>query len=341
MAHIAIRHTRAAGTTIDGSERGDGVLPLLRPLGFRNAYSTGVIYLRGSRDRAADTSRIRGAQAALEAAGHTVTLDIQETVRRPFEEAEVERYEQAGRRAVRLDAKADRLQESSDEKWLRARQIGASYQGEPVKVDHYSSGRHLRDLERAHTLSGQSVAEQEEADRCRARAAAAARFEQGRKDPGATLRRLDRLRADRRRVERQMDRVVRTATDCAEAGNPIDPHVIVDHLVILDADHLDLCDEISRWERHIESVQAKGVKIWSQDDFTAGDYARTGDRWYLVLRVNKRSLTVPRSADWRARVYNRDNQLANRTSTLPYDKVTGRMSAEEMADRLQADAVTE
>ncbi|MGW6462173.1 DUF3560 domain-containing protein, partial [Streptomyces sp. NPDC055078] len=317
MADITIKHTRAEGTLIHGSEPGDGVLEALNPWGFRYARSVGFVYLRGSRDRTADMRRIQGAKATLEEAGHTVTVDIDETARRPFAEAEAERYERAGVRSEGFDARADRLQESSDEKWTRGRQIAASYQGEPVKVDHYSAGRHMRDLERARTLFGQSVAEQQEADRCRGRADSAAFYEEGRKHPGTTLRRLDQLNADRRRVERQMERVVRTAEGCTEAGNPLGPQLIVDHLAKLDADHHDLCDQIAHWDAHLLEVRAAGVKIWSKDDFAPGDYAQLGERWYLVLRANAKSLTVPRSVDWKARVYNRDNQAGTSTSTLP------------------------
>ncbi|WP_327345939.1 DUF3560 domain-containing protein [Streptomyces europaeiscabiei] len=334
MADITIKHTRAEGTLVHGSEPDDGILELLNPFGFRYARTVGFIYLRGSRDRAADQRRIRGAKASLETEGHTVTLDIDETVRRSFQAAEQERYARAGERAERLDAKADRLQESSDAKWAEGLRIAASYQGEPVKVDHYSAGKHMNDLRRARRLGGQAAEEQRDADRCRRRADAAAYFEEGRKDPGTTLRRLERLNADRRNIERQMEATVRAAESSAEAGHLIDPETLIDDLARLDADHLDLCDQIREWEAHIKAVEAEGVKIWGPADFTPGDYLRTGERWYLVLRVNAKTLSVPRSVDHRARVYNRANQLGTRTSTLPYDKVTGRMSGDEMDAKL-------
>ncbi|MGY3199749.1 DUF3560 domain-containing protein [Streptomyces sp. TE5632] len=337
MADITIEHTRAEGTLIRGSEPGDGVLELLNPHGFRYARTVGHIYLRGSRDRAADMRRIRGAQAALEAQQHAVTLSIDETVRRPFREAEQERYQRAGTRAERLGARAERLQESSDAKWAKGRRIAASYMGEPVKVDHYSASRHLRDLERSRKMCGQAVAEEEEANRCRGLADAAATFEEGRKDVGTTLRRLERLRADRGRIERQMEAAVQRAA----RSEPVDPEALVDSLTRLDADHLDVCEQIREWEAHIEQAEAEGAKVWQPEDFTPGDYCQTGGRLYLVLRVNPKTLTVPKSVDFRAQVYNRENQLGNRTSTLPYDKVTGRMSGEEMAAKLAAEAVTE
>lgn len=341
MVDITITHTRAEGALIHGSEPGDGILELLNPWGFRYARTVGFIYLRGSRDRAADMRRIRGAQAALEADGYTVTLSIDETVRRSFKDAETERYQRAGERAVRLDKRADRLQESSDTKWAEGRRIAASYMGEPVKVDHYSAGKHMRDLERSRKLCGQAVAEQEEADRSRHLADAAATFEEGRKHVGTTLRRLDRLRADRDRVERKMAGAVRAAMQVAGTSAAVDPAVLAEDLVRLDADHLDLCEQIREWEGHIEQAEADGAKVWRPDDFTPGDYVGLGGRWYLVLRVNQKTLTVPKSVDWRARVYNRENQLGKKTSTLPYDKVTGRMSGDEMAARLEAEAATE
>jgi hypothetical protein len=338
MADIAIKHTRAEGTLIIGSEPGDGILELLNPWGFRYARGVGFIYLRGSRDRAADMRRIRGAQAALEADGHTVTLSIDETVRRTFQEAEEERYQRAGERTVRLDARAHRLQESSDEKWAEGRRIAASYQGEPVKVDHHSAGKHMRELGRARKLFGQSVTEQREADRCRGLADAAATFEEGRKHVGTTLRRLDRLRTDRGRVERQMEAAVQAAVQVAGTTAAVDPKALAEDLGRLDADHLDLCERIAQWEGHVEQAEADGAKVWRPEDFTPGDYVGLGGRWYLVLRVNPKTLSVPKSVDHRARVYNRENRLQNRTSTLPYDKVTDRMSGEEMAAKLQADA---
>lgn len=340
MADITIKHTRAEGTLIVGSAPGDGILEVLNPWGFRYARTVGFIYLRGSRDRAADMRRIRGAQAALEADGHAVILSIDETVRRSFQEAEGERYQRAGERAARLGARADCLQESSDEKWAEGRRIAACYQGEPVKVDHHSASKHMCELGRARKLFGQSVEEQREADRCRRLADAAASFEDGRKHLGTTLRRLDRLRADLGRIERQMESTVQAAVKMADTDQPVHPETLAESLVRLDADHHDLHEQIATWEDHIEQAKADGAKVWRPEDFTPGDYVGLGERWYLVLRVNAKTLTVPKSVDHRARVYNRANQLGTRTSTLPYDKVTGRMGGDDMAAKLEAEAAT-
>lgn len=52
---ITIRHTRAEGTLIEGSEKGDGVYDIVRHRGFRYFPSIGRIGITGSRDQAAQT----------------------------------------------------------------------------------------------------------------------------------------------------------------------------------------------------------------------------------------------------------------------------------------------
>ncbi len=308
---------------MSGSVKGDGAYELLRPFRFRASPSIGI-YLRGSRDRRADLYLISQAADALREAGHQVTVEIDETERRAFAEAEEDRADRAAGRAEYFGARAERYQTSSDAKWERGREITRGYAGEPVKVDHYSANRHMRDLERAHRLFGQSVQEQTEADRCADRAVTAEHYEQHRKNPGVTLRRLERLQADRRRVERQQARTV----EDAKAGK-LTVEALVAALIRLDADHADLCDEIGVWERVIEQAEAEGVKLWGPDDFEPGDFVRSGSRLLEVLRVNKKTVTVPGGPE-AGPVVSKANRQYSWNGKLPYDKVTGRVSAEEM-----------
>ncbi|KOU37652.1 hypothetical protein [Streptomyces sp. WM6378] len=56
--------------------------------------------------------------------------------------------------------------------------------------------------------------------------------------------------------------------------------------------------------------------------------------WYAVLRANPKTLTVPHMFNGTGRtVVHADQNHYSGTSTLPYDKVTGRMSAEEMRQK--------
>lgn len=329
MADIAITHTRADGTLVDGPT-GDGVYELMNPHGFRYSPTLGCMYLRGSRDRRADRRKINSAAEALRAAGHTVTVDIDETRRRTFAEAEADRYARAAHRAERYGAKADAAQASSDAKWARGREITRGYAGEPVKADHYSAKRHTRDLDRAHQLFGQAVEEQKAAGHYERRAIAAAHFEEHRKNPQVTLRRLERLEADRRAIERQQEATVQAAVQAGESSAAISPEALADSLARLDADHFDLCDEIGYWKALVEQAQAEGVKVWGPDDFKKNDYALVCGRWLQVVRVNAKSVTVPGGPDPR-RIISIATRRYSWDARAPYTSVSGRKSPEEMA----------
>ncbi|MER6632230.1 DUF3560 domain-containing protein [Streptomyces sp. NPDC000987] len=336
MADITITHTRAEGTLVDGPT-GDGVYELMNAHGFRYSPTLGCMYLRGSRDRRASRWKIDAAAEALRAAGHTVTVDIDETRRRAFATAEAERNERASDRAARYEAKAGAARAASDAKWERGRQITDGYAGEPVKTDHHSAGRHLRDLDRAHRLFGQAVEEQKTADHYQRRAIAAAHFEEHRTNPQVTLRRLERLNADRRAIERQQEATVQAAVQAGESSAAIAPETLADTLARLDADHFDLCDEIGYWEALVEQAKADGVKVFGPADFKVNDYALVCGRWLQVVRVNEKSLTVPGGPDPR-RVISIADRRYSWNGRAPYTDVRGRKSPEEMAAMLAGKA---
>ncbi|MFI6290080.1 hypothetical protein ACIBEJ_00760 [Nonomuraea sp. NPDC050790] len=73
---LTIVHTRAAGTLIEGTRPGDGVLDIVRRHGFMLFRSESRIGIRRSTGRTAKLAKINGAVEALRAAGFTVTVDI-------------------------------------------------------------------------------------------------------------------------------------------------------------------------------------------------------------------------------------------------------------------------
>ena len=95
-------------------------------------------------------------------------------------------------------------------------------------------------------------------------------------------------------------------------------------------------EQLTYWRDHVKEA---GVKVWGPDDFTKGDYMNCGGkRWYLVERVNKRTLSVPSGTNLaQLIVVTRANVVhamgpSDWVEKLPYDKVRGRKSAEEMAE---------
>jgi len=148
---ITIRHTHADGTLIEGSRKGDGVYQVLKGMhdNWRYFPSIEQIGIGHSRDRLANTHKINRAAEALRAAGHEVTVEVDEGDRRSFAEAEQDRYDRADDRADRMAGYATNAAARSDAAYQGARQIMDSIpMGQPVLLGHHSQRRHERDLER-------------------------------------------------------------------------------------------------------------------------------------------------------------------------------------------------
>lgn len=74
---IAIVHTVAEGTLVQGTRRGDGTNTILKAAGFRWFRSQGLWGITGSRDREPDLGKIERAAAGLRGAGHTVAVHVE------------------------------------------------------------------------------------------------------------------------------------------------------------------------------------------------------------------------------------------------------------------------
>lgn len=322
MGNITITHTRADGTLLEGSSKGDGVLQLVRPFGFRWFPSLGCLGIQRSRDRAAQMWRVNGAKAALEASGWTVDVTVDEDTARSFAEAEADRKQRADERAERLSGAADRAQHSADAGYRRAHEIAEHIPpGQPILVGHHSEGAHRRALSRMDAGMRRYIDDGKQAERLTERAETAAAYSDRRTDPARTLRRIEKLGADRRRVERSLSRCTPGSDYAAELTRQL----------------AELDDEIGHWKVVVQRAEAEGFKVWSRTDFERGDFVRYRGTWYEVLRVNAKSLTIPHIHIGVGRDVVRKGdggRLSDWTWTARYDDgVTGRMSAEEMAVR--------
>jgi hypothetical protein len=272
-ASVTITHTRAEGTLLGGSRKGDGVWELVRPFGFRPFRSIGMLGITHSRDREADTWRINRATAALRDAGYEVTVEIDESQRRTFAEAEAERLDRAENRAERYGDRADRAASNSDARHRAA--LGALdgiEPGQPILVGHHSERRHRRAIDRSDNHMRKSIEEHGKATHYSHRAEAAEQYEERRYDPNRTRRRLEKLRADLRWNE------------CAREG--------ATNTERYDRRIEDLNEEIAHWERVVEKAKADGIKLWEADDFAPGDFALYLGSWHQVKRVNPKTLSI-------------------------------------------------
>lgn len=320
---ITITHTRADGTLLEGSSKGDGVLELVRPHGFRFFPSLGCLGIPRSRDKAAQQWRIDGARAALEAAGWTVEVSVDEDQRRSFTEAEADREQRAEERAERYAGRAARAQDASDAAYAGVRRIADGIpMGQPILLGHHSESRARRDIERMDSGMRRSVGEGERAEHYAERARAADGYAQFRNSPSVTLRRIDKLETDRRRVLRSLERCTPGSGLAEELTRQRD----------------ELDEQLAHWRGVVARAEAEGFKVFSRCDFTRGDFVLYRGTWYEVLRVNAKSVTIPhiRNSVGREVVRAGDGHLDCTWTAGYHDGIAGRMSAEEMARHLDS-----
>jgi hypothetical protein len=337
---IELAHTRADGTLLEGSRKGDGVWEIVRQHGFRSSRSVGL-YISHSRDRQAKHWNINSAAEALRAAGWAVDVDIDEDTRRSFAEAEADREERAEERADRFTEYAGNAAGRSDAAYAGVRRIGDGIpMGQPILVGHHSEGRARRDVARMDAGMRRSIDEQEKAAHYAGRAAAAGSYKAFRTNPGRTLRRIATLEADLRRVERRQR---------GEGAGGFPYSLTPDAVAELNRRKEELEEELGFWRHVIAQAEEAGCKVWGKADFKKGDFVLYSGTWYEVLRVNAKSVTIPHihNGIGKAVVRKGDGgRTAEWTWLAPYDGVRGRRSAEEQAAvespaEVPAEAVTE
>lgn len=147
-----------------------------------------------------------------------------------------------------------------------------------------------------------------------------ARHIQHRNEPDVALRRIEKLEADRRRVQRSRKR-------CTPGS---------DYARELDRQLAELDDQLDHWRVVLARYEAEGFKVWSRADFSKGDFVKYRGTWYEVLRVNPKSVSIPHIFDGVGRdVVRKDEGPLDQTWTAGYaDGITGRMSPEEMREHL-------
>ncbi|MEW1674857.1 DUF3560 domain-containing protein [Streptomyces noursei] len=352
---IKITHTRREGTLVEGTEKGDKAGKILKRkeygrrggLAFRWGHDLQCWYLRHSRDHAADRWTVNKLRGYLEEAGYTVVVNIDDHERRSYAEAEAERIERAEARAERFDGYAGNAASRAEGAHRSADTISEYMTGEPIKVGHHSERRHRRDIERMDNHMRRGIEESRKASYWADRAAAAEHFEAFRRDPNRTLRRLEKLRKEFRDIEKWQ----RGESACGFTRS-----TTPEGLATLATERDVVLEKIAFEEAVIAEAEARGFKVWGPDDFTKGDFVNAGGTWREVLRVNKKSVTVPhlltrtgmavmRSGDRECTAgtvsYGRPSPCKGGkrctcdTQTLPYDVVRGWASGADIA-RLEA-----
>jgi Domain of unknown function (DUF3560) len=330
---ITITHTHAGGTLLEGSAKGDGVWEILKGLrdNWRYFPSIRAIGIGQSRDRNADTYKINRAAEALRAAGHDVAVTVDEGERRDMATIETERAERAEARAERYEERAGRVGQQAQADYGRARQMAEAIPfGQPMMPDHYSYNRDRRYRDRIHSTFGRAFAGMDEAKELGRRAGAAEANQAHRESVPATLRRIAKLEADERRIQRTI--AGRDEYVLNEATGEYDIKLVTPgprYLARLESSLAEVREQLAYWRGHVKAAEADGVKVWGPADFTKGDFVRTRYGWAEVLRVNAKSVSIPWNVSHRGEVITRADGHYPRP--WPYDEVCGRKSADDLA----------
>jgi hypothetical protein len=287
MAELAITHTHQDGTLIDGTSRGDGTAEILKGLGWRWGRSIQTWYVTRSRDQMAKTPLITATAAALEKAGHTVTIEIDDAPRATAT-VEADKAEHSAARAAALAQKAERREAAAlaAAGHSRAAHEALPPMGEPIKVGHHSEARHRRAVDRAWNAWSKEVAAGRAADEAKRRAREAAAATGARNTPVTVANRIEKLAADARALER---------------------------LHGTDSDHpqlQQLRDQLTYWQNvRTEQIAAGIATDYGLDTVRSGDLIKIDSDWLIVQRANRKTVRV------------QPNRLYPLGGTIPWYKV--------------------
>lgn len=290
---LTITHSHEEGTLIEGTAKGDGSGEVLKRYRWRWGRSIGSWYVPRSRDSAADRRRISATAEALESAGFTVAVEIDDTARAA---AQVE-----ADRADRLEARAEALQAKARRKAAGAEAAYAAHRGavdrlpeggEPIKIGHHSENRHRRAIDRAHNTMGKAVEADREAERAAHRAKVAEKAHEARYAPSTVSNRIDRLEADARKVTRHLQGYT------AQPGTPYAEEIppatgTARERWQAEADRV--ADELEYWRGvRAEQVASGAVVECTREDVAPGDFVKVGrsGSWWKVKRANPKTVTL-------------------------------------------------
>jgi hypothetical protein len=297
MSALTITHTHADGTLIDGTARGDGTAQILKAQGWRWSRTLGSWFIRHSRDRRADTAQINRTATALRGDGFDVDVTIDDTYRTTAE-VEADKIDRQGARVDALAAKADRRAAAAETAWAADKAAHAALPpgGEPIKIGHHSESRHRRALDKSWNALGKAVTTEREATAARGRADAAAHTTSARYQPQTVARRIDKLAAELRGLERARDGHPRTLFTNSQTGQKmLDEHAPAQGAhrdrVLAEIEHT--ADELTYWQAvRAEQIASGKVQTYSRDTVAVGDLVRYAGHWHEVRRVNAKSVTI-------------------------------------------------
>lgn len=321
MSTIYITHDHAGGTILDGTSRGDGTNTILKQLGWRWARTLTSWYIPRSRDHDADNATVDRTSAALQAAGFTVEISIDDNAR-DTTTIEADRAERQDRRVDRLTERATRLTHHAEQAEQAAHQLADRIPfGQPILVDHHSAGPTRRHYERIERTQRKANEIGQAADQAADAAGAAATTTAHRNAPTTVAARIERIAAEIRQNERERDGHTRTyfVRDDGTKEQETFPPAAGAYRDQLTKRITELTEQLAYWQNiRTEQINSGATADYGPHNITAGDQIRIGRRWYRVVRANRKTVTVPSS-------------IGTWTENTPYHRITDHRPVESNA----------
>lgn len=304
---ITIRHTHAEGTLLEGSRKGDGVYEIVRQrqYGFRYMPSIRAIGIRGSRDRPARRRIINATADALRAAGHEVTVEIDDTPR----DRATALADQAGRlddRRGALESKAAKHLAACEAAFNRASRISERFAfGQPILVGHHSQRSARADQRRIEAAMRRSRTEFDVGQAASRRASAVGSAAAYSARPGVTARRIERIEADLRRIQKKLDGYTRNFRNGRGEIVYVERHdpAIGEWREELLARKAHLEDQLAYDRQQLAAAEEAGQHAtYGPHNVHVGDLVDHGFGWKRVVKVNRVTVSVETGYSWHDKI---------------------------------------
>lgn len=299
LGTLTIRHDYEGGTTVLGTKKDS---PAHRAIKANRSwtwsrYATAWL-LRSSRHRRPKLGDIAVIERTLTGLGYTVTREIDDAM--PTVE------QQEADLAERMDDRADRLAERADTWAGKSASSRAAADavfdripfGQPTMPGHHSYNADINRRERARNNLGRSYEQADYSAELSHRSETAAAHMGARHNPVTVGNRIEKLKADRRDLQRRLDGEGALETYTAEHGRPCERSVTRppqgEYRDRLTAEAAELDEKVAYWEGIYAQLQADGKASTAGPDTVAkNDWVLVRGHWYRVRRVNKKTVSVP------------------------------------------------
>lgn len=284
---LHLNHTDTTGTVLHGTTAEHALGEVLRNHQWRYSRNLCAWYLPRSRYQVPRREVIAATAAALREAGHEVLVDIDTTpadrVRR-----DQERQERATRRALGLQARAQREASAADEAYAVAEGMAARTPiGQPILVDHHGAGAQRSRLARMQGKYAAAAEHQRRSQQAEHAAQQAAAGHGAAHHPSAVAERINRLRASTTSLQASLER-----DDLTE----VDRTRLEDHQRIAQAD-LDYWQQVRR-----DQLKSGAALDLGPRTVRPGDQVLLRQTWFTVVRANAATVTLAKPGGGTGRV---------------------------------------